>query len=157
MLLVLKVAKIHEHATFRAIPFMRSLANARKPLQMDGRTDRHAANWSRLVGWTNRLMYKWKECISGFGRTDGWTDGQTENIKRPMPICGGITKGRVLQIILINILYVAILLNIWFKYATQHTTVNDNLSHRGPVTQYCGCSILCKTLYFSLWKNSPQI
>ena len=43
----------------------------------DGRTDRrtdgHAVKRLRLVGWTNGPMYKSKEGISGFGRTDGRT------------------------------------------------------------------------------------
>ena len=29
---------------------------------------------SRFVGWTNGPMYRWKEVISGFARTDGRTD-----------------------------------------------------------------------------------
>ena len=43
----------------------------------DGRMEEHAAKWSQLVGWTNGPMYRWKEVISGFGRTDGRTDGWT--------------------------------------------------------------------------------
>ena len=39
----------------------------------DGRTDGHAVKWSRLIGWTNGPMYRWKEGISCFGRTDGRT------------------------------------------------------------------------------------
>ena len=60
---------------------MRSPANARKPLRTDGRTDRrtdgrtdgHAVKRLRLAGWTNGPMYRSKEGISGFGRTDGRT------------------------------------------------------------------------------------
>ena len=37
-------------------------------------------------------MYRSKEGISGFGRTDGWTDGQPENIMPPAPKGGGIKK-----------------------------------------------------------------
>ena len=51
-----------------------------------GQTDGHAAKRSRLVGWTNGPMYRWKEGISGFGRTDG----QSENIMPPAPKGGGI-------------------------------------------------------------------
>ena len=76
------MVKIHQHVKFQAIPSMCFLANARKPLGTDGRTDRrtdrrkdgHAVKRSRLVGWTNWPMYRSKEGISGFGRTDGWTD-----------------------------------------------------------------------------------
>ena len=37
-------------------------------------------------------MYRSKEGISGFGRTDGRTDGQPENIMPPGPKGGGITS-----------------------------------------------------------------
>ena len=60
--------------------------------QTDGQTDGHAAKWSRLVGWTNQPMYKWKEGISGFGRTEGQMNGQPENIMPPAPKGGGIKK-----------------------------------------------------------------
>ena len=52
----------------------------------DGRMDGHAAQRSRLVGWTNGLMHRWKEGISGVG----WMDGQAENIMPPAPKGGGI-------------------------------------------------------------------
>ena len=52
----------------------------------DGHMDGHAAKPSLLVGWTNGPMYRWKEGISGFGRTDG----QPENIMHPAPKGGGI-------------------------------------------------------------------
>ena len=55
----------------------------------DRRTDGHAVKRSRLVGWTNRPMYRSKEGISGFGRTDRRTDGQPENI---MPKGRGIKR-----------------------------------------------------------------
>ena len=42
--------------------------------QTYGRTDGHSVKGSRLVGWTNGPMSRWKEGISGFGRTDGQTD-----------------------------------------------------------------------------------
>ena len=62
----------------------------------DGRTDGHAAKRSRLVGWTNGPMYRWKAVISGFrqmdGRTDGVTDGQPENIMPLAPKGWGIKK-----------------------------------------------------------------
>ena len=51
----------------------------------DGRTDRHAVKRLRLVGWTNGPMYRSKEGILGFGRTDGRTDRQPENIMPPAP------------------------------------------------------------------------
>ena len=54
-------------------------------------TDGHAVKWSRLVGWTNGPMYRWLEGISGFGWTDGRTNGQPENIMPPAPKGGGIT------------------------------------------------------------------
>ena len=56
----------------------------------DGRTDGHAVKQLRLVGWTNGPTYRSKEGISGFGRPDGRTDGQPENIMPPAPKCGGI-------------------------------------------------------------------
>ena len=75
------MVKIHQHVKYQAIPSMRSPANARKPLRTDGRTygrtDGHAVKRSRLVGWTNGPMYMSKEGISGFGWTDGRTDGRT--------------------------------------------------------------------------------
>ena len=82
---------------------MRSPANARKPLRTDGRTDRrtdgHAVKRLRLVGWTNGPMYRSKEGISGFGRTDGRmdgrTDGQPENIMPPAPKGGGIKTSKL--------------------------------------------------------------
>ena len=77
ILSVLKVVKIHQHVKIQAIPSMRSPANALKPLwtdgQTDGQTDGHVIKQWWLVGWTNGPMYRWKEGISGFGRTDGWT------------------------------------------------------------------------------------
>ena len=52
----------------------------------DGRTDRrtdgHAVKRSRLVGWTNGPMYRAKEGISGFGRTDRPTDRPTDGQTR---------------------------------------------------------------------------
>ena len=89
---------IHQHVKFQANPSMLSPANSRKPLRTDGqtggrtdgRTDWHAVKRLRLVGWTNRPMYRSKEGISGFGRTDGRTDGQPENIMPPAPKGGGI-------------------------------------------------------------------
>ena len=60
--------------------------------QMDGRTDGHAVKRLRLVGWTNGHMYRSKEAISGFGRTDGRTDGQPQNIMPPAPKGGGINN-----------------------------------------------------------------
>ena len=74
---------------------MCSPANARKPLRTDrgtegrtdGRTDGHAVKRLRLVRWTNGPMYRSKEGISGFGRTNGRRDGQPKNI---MPKGGGI-------------------------------------------------------------------
>ena len=42
---------------------------------------------SQLVGWTNGPMYRSKEGISGFGRTDGWTT-QKHNASKG----GGITN-----------------------------------------------------------------
>ena len=48
---------------------------------MDRRTDgRTCCKPSWLVGWTNGPMYRWKEGIWGFGRTDRRTDRQPENI-----------------------------------------------------------------------------
>ena len=62
----------------------------------DGRTDRrtdgHAVKRLWLVGWTNGPIYRSKEGISGFGRMDGRTDGQPENIMPPAPKGGGIQK-----------------------------------------------------------------
>ena len=37
-------------------------------------------------------MYRSNEGISGFGRTDGRTDGQPENIMPPAPKGGGIKR-----------------------------------------------------------------
>ena len=54
--------------------------------------DGHAVKRLRLVGWTNGPMYRSKEGISGFGRTDGRADGQPENIMPPAPKGGGIIK-----------------------------------------------------------------
>ena len=42
----------------------------------DRRTDGHAVKRSRLVGWTNGPMYRWKEGIWGFERMDGRTTGK---------------------------------------------------------------------------------
>ena len=84
------MVKIHQHVKFQANPSMHSPANARKALRTDGRTDErtdgHAVKRLRLVGWTNGPMYRSKEGISGFGRTDG----QPENIMPPAPKGGGI-------------------------------------------------------------------
>ena len=81
------IVKIHQHVKFQAIPFsMHSPANARKPLRTDGRTEGHAVKQLRLVRWTNGPMYRSKEGISGFGRTDG----QPEYIMPPVPKGGGI-------------------------------------------------------------------
>ena len=44
---VLKVVKIHQRVKFQAIPALRSMANARKPLRTDRRTDGHAI---RILG-----------------------------------------------------------------------------------------------------------
>ena len=63
------MVKIHQHVKFQANPSMHYPANARKPLRTDG----HAVKRLRLVRWTNRPMYRSKEGISGFGRTDGRT------------------------------------------------------------------------------------
>ena len=52
------------YATFQPIPSMPSPANARKPLRMNIHKDIP---------------------------TDGWTDGQPENIMAPVPKGGGIT------------------------------------------------------------------
>ena len=82
------MVKIHRHVKFQAIPCMFYLANARKPLQTEGRTDGHAVKRSRLVGWPNGPMYMSNEGISGFGRTDG----QPENIMPSAPKGGGIIK-----------------------------------------------------------------
>ena len=46
----------------------------------------HAVKRLQLVGWINGPMYRSKEGISGFGRTDG----QPENIMPPVPKGGGI-------------------------------------------------------------------
>ena len=77
---------IHRHAEFQAIPSMRSPTYAQKPLRTDGQTDRlmdrHVVKWSRMVGWTNGPMYRWKEGISGFR--------QLENIMPPALKGGGI-------------------------------------------------------------------
>ena len=40
--------------------------------ETSGRTDERT-DGSRLVGWTNGPMDRWKEGFSGFGLTDGWT------------------------------------------------------------------------------------
>ena len=95
------MVKIHQLVKFQANPSMHSPANARKPLRTDGRlrriwsqlpwTDGHAVKRLRLVGWTNGPMYRSKEGISDFGRTDGRTDGQPENMP-PAPKGGGIKK-----------------------------------------------------------------
>ena len=67
--------------------------------QTDRQTDRHAVKRSRLVKWTNGPMYRSKEGISGFGRTDGRTDGQPENI---MPKGGGIKIKILIPQVLVN-------------------------------------------------------
>ena len=64
-----------------------------RPIDIDGRTDWHAVKRLRLVGWTNGPMYRSKEGISGFGRTDG----QPENKMPPAPKGGGINIGWVLS------------------------------------------------------------
>ena len=51
-------------------------------------TNGQAIKRSRLVGWTNGPMYRWKEGISGFG----WMDEQPENMMHPAP------KGRGIKI-----------------------------------------------------------
>ena len=51
-----------------------------KPCNRSGRTDEQAEKRSRLVGWTNAPMNRWKHGISGFRRTDGGMDRRT-NIK----------------------------------------------------------------------------
>ena len=56
----------------------------------DGRTDGHAVKRLLLVGWTNGPMYRSKEGISGFGRTDG----QPENIMPPAPKGKGIKNNK---------------------------------------------------------------
>ena len=58
--------------------------NGRKPFWTDGQVEKR----SRLVGRTNGPMYKWREGISGFGRTDG----QPENIMPSAP------KGEAIKI-----------------------------------------------------------
>ena len=45
---VLKVAEIHQHAKFQAIPSNRSPANARQPLRTDGRTCRKTVTVGRM-------------------------------------------------------------------------------------------------------------
>ena len=70
----LKMVKIHQHLKFQAIPSTRSPANARKSLQTDGQTDgrtccKTITEW-QMVGWPKGPMYRWKEGISGFRRTD---------------------------------------------------------------------------------------
>ena len=48
--------------------------DGRTDRRTDGRTDGHAVKRLRLVGWTKGPMYRSKEGISGFGRTNGRTD-----------------------------------------------------------------------------------
>ena len=102
----------------------------------DGRTDGHAAKRSRLVGWTNGPMYKWKEVISGFGRTDGQTDGRTdgqpENIMPPAPKGGGIKC-----------------LGMLFVLYSQAKSIGRICS---VVQQYYGFPIIVPTY---LWSGSP--
>ena len=81
----------------------------------DGQTDGHAAKRSRLVGWTDRPMYRWEEGISGFGRTDGRTDGQPENIMPPAP------KGGCIIIWLTYILNIRVALMVPRWMAQDHT------------------------------------
>ena len=69
---------------------MCSPGNARKPLRTDG----HAVKRSRLVGWTNGPMYRSKESISGFGRTDGRTDNPKTYKKILMSVLGLNSKDR---------------------------------------------------------------
>ena len=41
-------------------------------------------------------------------------------------------------------------------YSYRNLQLSIMLLTRGPVTQYCGGSILCKNPIFSLWKYSPK-
>ena len=83
---VLKVVKIHQHAKFQAIPSMRSLANAWKPLRTDGRTCHKTVTVGRM---DQRTHVQVERGYIGL-RTDGRTDGQPENIVPPAPKGGGI-------------------------------------------------------------------
>ena len=84
------VVRIHQHATFQAIPSMRSPANARKPLRTDGRTDGRTdmpENGHRFLGGPT------DSCRCGnaiFQPSDRRTAGQPENIMPPAPKGGGI-------------------------------------------------------------------
>ena len=82
---ILKVVKIHQHAKFQAIPFMRSQSNARKPLRTDGRTCRKTVTIGRM---DQRTTGTGGERV--FRASDGRTDGQPENIMPPAPKDGGI-------------------------------------------------------------------
>ena len=59
----------------------------------DGRTDRRICRKTAMVGrMDHRTHVQMKRGFSGFGRTDGRTDGQPENIMPPAPKGGGITN-----------------------------------------------------------------
>ena len=71
---------------------MRSPANARKPLRKDGRTCRKTVTGGRVDQRTHVHVNRGSVAgISGFGRTDGGTEGQPENKMPPVPKGGGIT------------------------------------------------------------------
>ena len=68
---------------------MRSLANARKPLRTDGRTD---MPWNGH-GWSGGPTDPCTGQKRVFQASDGQTDGQPENIMPPAPKGGGIKTG----------------------------------------------------------------
>ena len=71
---------------------LRQMSGNHLPGRMSGRTDGWTCRKTVTVGRMDRRdgpMYKWKEGISGFERTNG-TDVQPENIMLPVPKGGGI-------------------------------------------------------------------
>ena len=91
------MVKIHQHVKFQAIPYMRSSANARKPLRTEGRTDGRTCRKTVTVGPVDQRTHV--QVKRGYfrlrtdGRMDGRTDRQPENIMPPAPKVGGIKMG----------------------------------------------------------------
>ena len=78
---VLQVTRIHQHAQFQAIHFMRSPANARKPLGKDGQADGRMDIPQNGHGWSDGTTDPCTVGISGFRRMDGRTEGWTDKLK----------------------------------------------------------------------------
>ena len=71
------MVKIHQHVKFQAIPSMRSLANARKPLRTDRRTDGRTDMPLNGYGWSGGPTDPCTGQKRVFQASDGRTDGRT--------------------------------------------------------------------------------